>query len=192
MPPETLPQRAKRLLLDLIKGFTSDHSQVTVEEEVFGMSITLRAATGRDDFPRLIGSAGKTLWALQNTLRILGEKYECKITVIPKDQTPGPRKPLAPYVRAENWNGKPILDLLNETCRLILKDPFQLMVMENEEKGETHILIQTTTRDASIMKGEHEDKALHNIFFAIGKNHGRHIFITSDPVGSGDASKIVI
>ncbi len=77
MPPmlETKESlRLKNLFLELARGFTSDHKNLTVEHAQSGQMITLSPRASNDDVGKLVGTGGAVFTALRDVLLVAARK----------------------------------------------------------------------------------------------------------------------
>lgn len=167
-------EAAAEFVRGLVSRYTKFPEALEVTGGQLGPQIMIALRAHRDDQPRLVGSQGRNIVALQGLARGFGAMlgHGLKLTLL--EPTVGEKLPRAEFKPDPEWQPAPTKRLLGATI--------------NHVSPETHTVAHSTVGDLSffeIKPAPVQDlvSALHTIFHAIGRNEGRLIEV----LGHGQA-----
>lgn len=170
----TETQKLIEILRELVCGYTRHHDKLKVDGADMGTTIIMAIRGDIDDHPKLVGTKGKHVWALETIVQAIGRKMGRTVRLTLMDPLPGEQGPPAVFKPNPNWVEGAIVFLLRLVLDAALPTPYSLEVM--------HVLDLTTIQVRPAVWGdlcERGDfaKAVHAIFHAVGKTQGRDVHI---------------
>lgn len=169
---------AVSLLRSLTTAYTRHHEQLETEGRKVGSQIMLTIRAHADDHPKLVGSKGKHIWALQQIFQAAGRRAgeTVQITLLPPVH--GQRGRELEYVENEHWtpdNMAELLEMVLEATTIsgVLMDPQDVGGMT------TFLLVPGDANDPAARWDEKPGlaHALHLLFHAIGKTQGHIVHV---------------
>jgi len=192
-PQMPLPEKIKLAFRRLLLSFIQYPDDLNLKIEVSGATIFISCQVNRDDHPKLVGSKGTHIWAMQTLVRAIADKYReynLKIEFRLLEPVVGEKKDLTKFQPNEKWNSKNVVETLREICSLTFADPVEILVSERDTHYSTQIRIIASERERARLQGDLR-QALHYLFHAIGKSQGRLIYIYEHNPDEKDASQIM-
>jgi predicted RNA-binding protein YlqC (UPF0109 family) len=171
------------LLRDLVCAFVNDADAVRVDGKIdcATKNETLTLTVSHDDYPRVYGSMGKNMAALQTMFDFVGAKEKREIIfILPEPPYPPNRprgyEPRKSFIPCKDWNPDPMLKLLHRVLQMILNEPIEAGAF-GEANGTT-VQIKASN-DADQRRAEILVPHIDPIFAAIGRQQGRklHLFV---------------
>lgn len=170
----TTPKDVINLLRDLVLSYTRHHEYVKTEGRDMGSAIVLAVKANRDDHPKLVGTGGKHIWALQTIFAAIGAKMRRRINLTLLDPTEGEKGPPATFKVNPHWQPEPMLELLTRVLDATMPVPYSMQHGTLMEL--TSIQVRPCVWEDIFEKGGLAN-AIHAIFHAIGKTQGQNVTI---------------
>jgi predicted RNA-binding protein YlqC (UPF0109 family) len=171
-----------KLLRELVAAFTRHHAELKVDGAKMGSGIQLSLQAHRDDHPRIVGSCGTHIRAIQNLFGFMGRRLGIQVRVTLLEPNRGEKWPLEPYVENTEWRVGPMLNILTNVCGAVFGEG---ATCEPADIGEmTVIEVRPGAGWCALMDDTRTPLALHLLFHAIGKAQGRIVHVhVIDPTG---------
>lgn len=169
------PHEAAALFVrELVTRYTKHHGVLTCDGGAMGGQIVLALRAHRDDQPRIVGSQGRNIGALQALARAYGARLGLGLRLTLLEPVTGEKMPREEFRENPEWKHPPTKRLLEKVLACTL----------DGEHRTTH----KTVGDLSYLEIEPAPAQefvgyLHTIFHAIGRNEGRLIEV----LGNGQA-----
>lgn len=162
------------VIRDLIAAIICHPAQLQIKVACVGTIAALEICAHADDQPRLVGSRGTTIDAINTVVKAMAEKagirkVVCQLLEPKVGQKGPPRK----FHANPNWRPQTVFDLLNRVLSAMLTEPFQI----EQEHQDTVSLFQVTTEGAEL--NTNVEAALVKLFDAIGKANGRLVAVAA-------------
>lgn len=169
------------LLRDLASAFTREPKNLRVEGAQRGANIIMSLQTDADDHPRLVGSQGKHILAMQTLFAIAGHNQGIKTTLTLLEPWGGTKQPVQPFQQNPDWQPDDTEQLMRRVLDATMPVPYTL---EHIALGGLSTFEITPLATAGNMTKAIPmiQEALHLLFHAAGKTQGRTIHVT---LGSG-------
>lgn len=174
--PKLNTRQLAEMLATLVRGFTRFHKDLTMEATDYGPSLTMiRAQANRADHPRVVGSQGKHVMALQSLCRRIGELHGANVQFSLIEPVRGEKLPPEPFVLSPKWKPGTIVAMLESVLSWVLPGA-KVKVREDAHT----VLVVKSEPDTEIAL------ALNLLFRAIGRNQGRVVDVVIE--NNGQAS----
>jgi predicted RNA-binding protein YlqC (UPF0109 family) len=170
----TPAQTAREFFRKLILGYTQHENDLEVSAGDLPGRIVITVRANRDDHPRIVGTRGAHIMALQSIAAAYGRRNNTKIALTLLEPVRGEKAQLRPFEAAENWNEGETMELMNE---LLDRTTPQGWHADHVAVAELST-IQITRADGEPVPADFV-QSLHLLFHAIGKNQGRQIHVTA-------------
>lgn len=165
--------KATTLLRDLAQAFTLHHKALKADGREVGTLIMLTLQADTDDHPKLIGTKGKHIIALQTLFQAMRLSRPASLTLL--EPTPAPREPITPFDPNPEWTPDSVIALATRVLAEICSQPFTIKV---EAVGEMSVLLVETNE---LQQDGPIQRSLHAIIHAIGKCQGRLVHVNVAP-----------
>lgn len=166
----TKDQQLKDFMERLIRAFTKHHKQIEFETQTHGANVFVAVRVHRDDHPRMVGSKGSHIRALNVIATLWGIVNGVTARFSLQEPNTGEKKPLVDFKAARKWDSAPVVQLFGDTMRAIYPSAnFEVVNLGDA----TNILLKPAIREDLL-------SCVHFIFHAIGKNQGRMIYVIND------------
>lgn len=178
---------ALELLRDLASAFTRHPRNLEVDGSDMTGAIVLAIRCDRDDHPKLVGSQGKHIQALQSIFAAHGEKTGRRVNLTLLEPAKGQKGPPVQFQPDPNWNRELVKSLMGRVLDACLPEPYRLNIADSA-LGLTTIEVLPQRWGELCQRGDFA-RAVHAIFHAIGKTQGvdLHVNFTKAPAGTAAA-----
>lgn len=160
------------LVKELLKGFTHHHGNLKVTSVRLGSVVSIEISGNRDDQPKLIGSKGGHIAAMNTLMRAVGKKCGVRIVLSLKEPTIGVKRPPQAFVPNPNWKPERTLKLLQSIVSAAIPVRFRI----GQHHDETNSVFEIKPIDGKPIDAD-VFSALETIFDAVGKANGRTVII---------------
>lgn len=166
---------AVEFIRELAKGFTKHHRDLQIDGAELPSRNVLTIQAHKADHPRLVGTQGVNIRALQTLIAAFGEKAAKLHTLTLLDPRVGQREESQPFAPDPKWKPKATMDRLRRTLDATMPCAYTIA---HADVGEltTFEVVPAENALPLIERGDYA-RALHVIFHAIGKNEGRQIHV---------------
>lgn len=163
------------LLGDVCRAYTRYHKDLKIAGAQMAGSIALSVQGHNGDHGQLVGESGNNIRSLNMVFTRIGRKMQQPILLELQDPIVGKRENRREFKPDANFKHAWVTALLTRVLQHVLKFPFKLSVADVGTT--TFYEIMPADEELPIVRGDLA-KALHNLFHAIGKTHGRKINVS--------------
>ena len=168
------PESPLSLMRDIVQAFTQFHGDLEINGARSGGTVICNIRAHCSDHPKIVGTRGVNIRALQSIARAMGERLGGEITLNLLEAKPGVKLPLTNFKENPQWDSGPATGLLQRLLRAVCFDPFT--VEEVSASPTTIFAITPSAADFDAIRGTNHE-AIHCIWHAIGKSQGRFILV---------------
>lgn len=162
-----------KLVRDLVLRYTKHPEALQVDGGEMGPAIVMAVKAHRDDHPRLVGSQGRNISALQAVARAYGARHGRQIRLTLLEPTIGEKMAREEFREDPQWQPDATLKLLK---RLIGEThEGKAKVRHNAVASLSYFMVAADTPITTELLA-----ALNTLFHAIGRNEGRLIEVHAD------------
>lgn len=176
----TLKDMTDGLLMDAVKGFTRFHSDLVIESHETHSGLFVSIQTHADDMPKLIGSSGCMIAALRCICDAIGQVRGKSIVLDVSEPKKGSKLPQDGYRYDENYNPGLVVPLLERFSEAIWCDSVEIKMVNIGREVTAFIIDSEVPRDRNL------SNALSTVVHAIGKAHGRKLYVEVDGTAVND------
>lgn len=171
--------RAIDFVRNLARRYTKHAGHLQVDGGETGGIVVVAMRAHRDDHPRLVGSGGKNISALQWLCARFGDKAGKRVRLTLLDPIAGDKGPLHEFTEDPNWSQESTEKLLREVLGAVFQGAFEVECMRVPGLATFTVKLPGV---ADPVRAADLKSALHTLFHAIGKNEGQqiHVDVTND------------
>lgn len=164
------------LLRALLAAYTRWHRDMKINGAKLTSGVQISVQAHRDDHPRLVGSRGTHIMAIQTLFAFIGRRAGRVVRVTLLEPATGEKLPLEPYVENPKWKPEPMRKLLGAVASAVFGEG-EVTLTVNAVGEMTVFEIAPKQAISQLMRDAEIEKAFHLIFHAIGKAQGRIVHV---------------
>lgn len=176
-PAPSIVSAAADLLRDIASRYTRFHKELKVNGRELGQTINLTLQGHRDDHPKLVGSQGKHIWALQQIFAAAGRRAGRAVRLTLLEPSIGEKQGPSEFVANHEWTPDATMDLLSRILAAASLGGVAAEPVDNGELTTLVIKVEDPLDSAARWATGELGRALHLIFHAIGRTEGRQIHV---------------
>lgn len=170
-------ERVTAFLRGVVEAFTDHHEDLTIEARALGRVMIVVLQAHAAETPRIIGSQGKHVSALQTLLDRVGRRMEKRIRLEIKEAQRGEKRPLRPYEANDEWNPEPMRKLLARIVRETIGHPNPKVQYDRVENCCNFRVEQRAGEDLEL--DPELANAIDRLLCAVGRHQGQQVFLDS-------------
>jgi predicted RNA-binding protein YlqC (UPF0109 family) len=179
MNQDTATESIVAVVRELLKGFIHHKRDLKVKGRRMGSIVSVEISGNRDDQPKLVGTRGQHIAAMNLIMRAVGARLNLRIVLSLHEATIGQKLPPRPFRENHNWKPEPTRKVLRQVIDSIF--PTAPTIEEHHDENGSIFQVVPDPQEESLFTKDLEG-ALQAIFDAIGKANGRTVHIAGPAV----------
>lgn len=174
---KTVERYTAGILGEIVRGFTDHHHDLEINVASLGHILMISLRAHASETPRIIGSQGRHVSALQTIMDRVGGVIGRRVRLEVKEAIRGEKQRLRPYEVDPNWSPDRLQRILEKLTIATTGD--RTPVVEVQRAGDA-AMFRIVGRGGEKIAADHDVAlAIDRIMLAIGRHQGQQVFLES-------------